>query len=322
MAVRLIAAGNNFIDLTNICQGDISLKTSVKKTPSVLSFRILFDESTKDKISVEEGTQVMLYSEEEGIFNGYVFRRELSDGEFLEITAYDQLRYFNNRDSFYFKDMRASEIIKNVCTMFKVDAGEISQTNYTIPLLVCNNTTIWDVFEKALELEESFTNEKYVIYDDFGRVVMKNIKNMTAPAIISEEDKSIISLRLRSDIDENTFNKIKLLKRNKEEEAYMTAAVQEGDSVEKWGVLQYSEIIEDEINSAMANNLAEKLLKEKNRAFLSLNITEMGNINLRAGNSVRVKLQGFEEKLFYVKECIHTFRNEEHIMKAELTDYE
>lgn len=324
MAISLIMTNNGKIyDLTNLCENEIILTTTIYNSSSNLKFTLALNPYDERNLNFEEGDEVLLYAEKKGIFRGYIFQKQAAKENSISILAYDQTRYLKNRDSFLFRNITASDIFKNICSKFKINTGEIDNTGYVIPNLVKDNATLWSVFKDALDITKSITNQNYVIYDDFGKLMLKNVKNLSVPLFFSSDDKTMIDYNYKTDIDSNTFNRIKLFKHNRDDNVCYAIAETEAESVNKWGVLQYSEIVDDEMNSAQAAELAKKILEAKNKINSRLSVIDFGDINIRAGVNVRVKINypgGVINSSFYVKECIHTFKNNLHTMKLELTD--
>lgn len=316
----LIINDNRVIDLSSISVGVITYTSTIKNMPSTLKFKVSTEVVNKNKIKLDEGMEIRFYAEEIGLFKGYIFQN-IRKEEYNEILAYDQLRYLNNKSSFYLKDMKAVDIIKSISAQYKINVGEVDDTGYTIPIMVCDNKTIWNVFSQALKLTEEATNEKYIIFDDFGRLTLKNVKNIAVPLLCTREDKTMLGYNLKTDIDSNTYNKIRILKKDKKTKLYSVLAEKQGDTVDKWGVLQMDKAVDDKINSAQALELAQKLLIGKNRKNFELSVEDMGNINVRSGSMIKVKITDNVENIdssFYVAECIHSFENNEHTMKLDL----
>lgn len=317
----MVFSDDEIFDVTNICVGDVRFTTTVDKSPSVLVFRLIKDAMDDYKIVIEEGSLVMLYDDKKGLFKGYVFRRTDLSGDTVEITAYDQLRYFSNRDTFYFSGKTVSEIVKIVCDDYKLKTGDIVRTGYIIPFLVCDKRTVWDIFFEALKLNEEQEGRKLIVFDNFGEIALKDTAELSSDVFFSNADGSMHEYSIKTDIDEKTYNRIKLVKHDRITKEYITQTVLDGDTTDKWGVLQYLDVIEDEMNSAQAMDLAKKLLKEKNRLNRNIIVTDFGNTAIRAGVSMRVKLKNNSlEGMFFVRQCVHIFENEAHTMKIELSD--
>ncbi len=86
----------------------------------------------------------------------------------------------------------------------------------------------------------------YVLYDDFGKLCLKNLERMKVGLIIDEETGE--NYDYESSIDSDTYNQIKLTYDNSDtgkREVYMA---KDSSNIEKWGVLQYFDTIDEKTN--------------------------------------------------------------------------
>ncbi|MCE0798630.1 XkdQ/YqbQ family protein, partial [Clostridioides difficile] len=72
-------------------------------TPSKLEFTIVMD----DILEFCEGNSVRLYYKGVGIFYGYIFQKKRDKENHIKIVAYDQLRYFKNKDTYVYSNKTA-----------------------------------------------------------------------------------------------------------------------------------------------------------------------------------------------------------------------
>ena len=75
--------------------GEIEWSTERAGVPGKLSFSVVQDEV----LQIEEGNAVRVVADGENIFFGYIFTIKRDKNKKVSITAYDQLRYLNNKDS-------------------------------------------------------------------------------------------------------------------------------------------------------------------------------------------------------------------------------
>lgn len=122
-----------------------------------------------------------------------------------------------------------------------------------------------------------------------------------------------------SSIDSNTYNKIKLFYDNKdtgERELYET---QSGENINRWGVLQYCDSIQEKTNGQAK---ADALLGLYNKKTRSLTIDNaFGDIRVRAGTSISVQLDLGDIKVnnyMLVERAKHIFTNNQHVMNLSL----
>lgn len=78
----------------------------------------------------------------------------------------------------------------------------------TLETIVEENQTLFDMIQNALDETLMNTKQLYVLYDDAGKLTLKNINTMKLNLLIDEETGENFSYE--SSIDEQTYNKIKL----------------------------------------------------------------------------------------------------------------
>ena len=294
-------------------EGDITWKTERKGYPGELKFNIIQD----DVINVTEGNAVRLKKDGSNIFYGFIFSKSSDKEKVVTITAYDQLRYFKNKDTYVYENKTAGELIKMLANDFNMQTGTIEDTGYKIASRVEENSTLFDMVQNALDLTVQNKKEMYVMYDDFGKIALKNIASMVLDCLIDEETAENYSYK--SSIDENTYNKIKLIRENEETGKRDVFIAQSSANMNQWGVLQYFDTLQDGENGQSKVNALLELYNKKTR---NLSIKKMfGDVRVRAGCLIPVKLNLGDVnllKLMLVEKCTHTFKESEHFMDITL----
>ncbi len=289
---------------------EVSLKSSRVGSPCELNFSVLKD----DVLDFTEGNAVFLYVEKKCVFKGYVFQKSRDKEDIINVVCYDQLRYLKNKDSFKYENISASTLIKNICAKFNLVCGTIEETGYIIPSRVENNTSLIDIILTALQLTLDNKGGRFCLYDDAGKICLKNVNSMVLDTYVCKDFGTNFSYV--SSIDANTFNQIKLQPKDEKKEPYV---VNDPVTIKSWGVLQHFEnLSEDENIVAKAKNMLNKLNK-KTRSLAIENI--VGDINARGGCSILVQLdvgESFLNKRFTIEKCVHTFKNGEHTMSLTL----
>ena len=69
----------------------------------------------------------------------------------LSITAYDQLRYFKNKETYVIEGQRTDEKLKEIIEDFQLNAGVIENTGYIIPSLIEDNKSLFDIIQDCLD---------------------------------------------------------------------------------------------------------------------------------------------------------------------------
>lgn len=289
----------------------IEWTTQRSGAPGKLIFKVLQDEV----LDFSEGSAVRLKVDGKGIFFGFVFSRKRDKENIVAVTAYDQIRYLKNKDTRVYENRTASQFIRAAAADFSLRAGDIEDTRYVIPSRVEENTSLLEMIENALDLTLQNTGEMYVLYDDFGKLALKNLSAMYVGepgAYLVIDRESGENFEYASSIDSNTFNKIKLTFDNEDtghREVYMA---QDGSNINKWGILQYFDTLQKGENGRAKTDALLKLYNKKTR---TLKITgAFGDSRVRAGSMVAVKLDLGDRKLcsfMLVETCRQVYREGE-----------
>lgn len=312
MAYELVIQNGNMLYEPAI-SGNITWKTERKGYPGELKFDLVQD----GIIKVTEGNAVRLKKDGTNIFYGFIFGKSGNKEKTINTTAYDQLRYFKNKDTYVYTNKTASEVIKMLAGDFNMQTGIIEDTGYKIPSRVEDNTSLFDIAQNALDLTLQNKNEIYTLHDDFGKLTLKNISSMVVNCLIEEETAE--NYNYKSSIDEQTYNKIKLTRDNEKTGKRDVFIAQDSSHINEWGILQYYEKINENVNGQAK---ADALLKLYNQRTRSLSIPKLiGDVRVKAGCMVPVKLK-FDDisllQLMLVEKCTHTFGESEHWMNLTL----
>ena len=257
-------------------------QTSRKGAPGILNFTVL----KTGKLRFSEGDPVRMIDNNKGIFFGFVFTKKRNKNGLIEVTAYDQLRYLKNNDTFVYRNKTASELIKILAEKFRLKTGNLDNTKFKIASVISDNKTLFDVILTALEDTLFNTGQMYVMYDDFGKIALKNISKMKINELIYE--KSAVDFDYTSSIDKRTYNKIQLVNNDDKKSKRQIIEVQHGVNINKWGVLQYTDKFKPKENGKAK---AEALLNLYNRKSRSLSVKgAFLSSTVRAGNLLPVTL--------------------------------
>ena len=263
-------------------KGSITWETQRKGQPGKCSFSIISD----GKLKIEEGNAVRLDVNGTPTFFGFIFERSWgSDGE-VKVTAYDQLRYLKNKDSYNYENKTAGEVIQMIADDFNLRTGTLEDTGYPIPFRNEPDTALFDIILNALDLTMMATGKMFVLYDDVGKLTLRNVEDMKLNVMIDDETAQDYDFTVS--IDKNTYNQIKLFCENddsKKRDVFMTKHT---ENINKWGVLQMSESLDKGVDG---QKIAETYLGLYNRPSKSLSIKKaFGDIKVRAGSLIPVFL--------------------------------
>lgn len=293
---------------------DATWKTSRIGKPSSFDMTILQDAN----YILNNGDIIRVKYDDVPIFYGYVFSVGRQMEETLKIKAYDQMRYLTSNDTYVFANKTAAAIMKQIAADFGLKVGSVTDTKYKIPSMVEDNQKLMDIICKALDLTVINTGVIYTMYDDFGNLIIKNSQDMKLDLVIGD-DSLMTGFSFEKSIDSDTFNRIKLVRDNKETKKRDVYIAQDSTNISKWGRLQYFQKVDENMNPAQIKQLLDTLAKVKNRETNTLKIDALGNPTVRAGCFITVTIEELAINQYYlVDECSHKFSGDEYTLSLEL----
>jgi len=292
--------------------------TERRSTPGKLTFRVMKD----DILDFSEGSAVRLKVDGDNVFYGFVFKQSRDKDQIIKVTAYDQLRYLKNKDTYVYENKTAAQFIRMVAADFALNTGAIDDTMFTIESRVEENTSLFEMIENALDLELTNSGELYVLYDDFGKLTLKHLSEMyvgSPGAYLMIDEETGENFEYTSSIDDNTFNKIKLTYDNEDTGFREVYIAQDGANINRWGILQYFDTLSKGENGQAKADALLKLYDKKTRTLKITNA--IGDNRVRAGSMVVIRLDLGDMKLnnfMLVESCKHIYKQGEHWMNLTL----
>lgn len=312
MAVELFIQHNSTIQFPVVEEG-ARLTLERKGTPGKLEFTVVKGPG----LNFAEGDPVKLTVNGTAMFYGFVFKKKRDKGGTIDVVAYDQLRYLKNKDTITEEGLKASDLLKRIATDFRLNLGTVEDTGYTLETIVEENQTLFDMIQSALDETLMNTKQLYVLYDDAGKLTLKNINTMKLNLLIDEETGENFSYE--SSIDEQTYNKIKLAYNDEKTGKRELFIAQDGAKMNQWGVLQYFEEVQTKTGASVKADALLKLYDQKTRKLTIQNA--FGDVQVRAGSAVVVALNLGDivtNNYMVVNKVTHTFRGDEHMMELDL----
>lgn len=293
-------------------EGDVTWDTERSGSPGKVSFKVRGD------VPITEGDIVSVTYGDKKVFVGYIFERSIDSSGVISVTAYDQLKYFNNSDTYVLEKIKASDVIKRIANDYSMTVGTIEDTGIVIPSIVEDNQTLLDIIYNALDKTVAAGNKVYVFYDDYGKLTLKSLDSMKVNLMLCED--TVADYDYTSSIEDEVYNQIVLYHDDDEtkKREYFTASNK--DSINQWGLLRKTEKIDA---TEGAQNLADLYLAMYNKKVRKLSIKDaFGRPDVRAGTLVPVVMQVGEVKLsnyMLVEKASHTWSNGKYVMNLDLS---
>lgn len=306
---------------TPVVEDGVTWETDRQGAPGKLTFKVYKDPS--GNLSFQEGDEVeLLYKDYSdgwvAVFNGFIFEKKRNKDNWIEVVAYDLLRYLKNKDTYVYTNKKASEIVKMIANDYKLLVGTVDSTSYVIGSRVEDNQSLFDIIQNALDLTLISTNKMYVLYADKCKIHLRDINDLKTNIIINTEVAE--DFDYTSSIDVDTYNEIELYYDNDETNKREYYNAIDEANVGKWGRLRYTESIDSPTN---AKERVKQMLKLYNRKNRKLKINKaFGDYRCRAGASVIVQMYLGDitvNNYMLIEKAKHTFSNGEHRMDLTLS---
>jgi hypothetical protein len=314
----LLQNGNRTIELSEIVS-KVVFTTTRTGTPGKLDISLIYPHN----IIFEEGNPVRFSINGILIFYGFVFIRTKDRWGVREITCYDQTRYLKTNWSYYFEGKSAGQIIRHIANQYNLTCGTIEDTGFSIPHLVAENKSCVDTISKAIEHTIINTGKVFVFFDNGGRLSLREAQNLKVPVVIGDESQ-MNEYTFKSDIDAETYNQIVLIRPNKDTGIATMRLERDNANVDKWGLLQKYQIVNEQMNDAQISQQARTMLRYFNRPLRTLDGECVGHptlLRLRAGNMPMLNVPDLDDlslsRFVMLDRVVHTFEQDSHTIKFD-----
>ncbi|MGM0948859.1 MAG: XkdQ/YqbQ family protein [Bacillota bacterium] len=297
----------------------VSLEGRRYQAPRSIEATIIIKQGDQTYYSVTEGDTVLFKWKGKELFRGIVFART-PDEHTLAFSAYDMLQYLvKNKDVYVFSNQRADQIIRRIANDFQIPTTSIANTGHTIKSLVIkNDTTLYDIILKALKQTKSQTGRHYQLYSEKGKLGLRAWPDPSEVWVL-ETGVNITGYQYSTSINDTATRVV--LRRQKDNKTYKASA-KDSSGLNKYGVLQYTETVTDDINQAQLQQRADVRLAEKKGVKKELkNIQAVGIPEVRSGLPVYISIpEAGIKKTYWVDTDRHEFKGTKHTMTIDVVE--
>ena len=298
------------------CVQSVKWTTNRTGSPGTLKFTV----NKAGDLSYTEGDVVRFSVDGQLQFYGWVFTKSKNRWGEIETTCYDRLRYLKANASYAFYGQKVGDIIKQIAEDFQLTTGNLADTGYAIPSLIEEDQACLDIIEGAIQQTLLNTGDIYVFYDDGNGLSLQRPEDMISNVMIGE--KSLLTdYTYKTDIDEQTYNSVKLARPNEETGRADVVIAQDSDHIGQWGLLQLYQTVDGDVNDAQMKAQAEASLTYYNRRMRTLKFSALGVPGLRAGQMVYMQIPGLGDisldQYVLLEKVDHTWENSVHTMDIE-----
>nr|DAK69453.1 MAG TPA: 43 kDa tail protein [Caudoviricetes sp.] len=278
-------SGNgNIYDVSDVVS-DLNQEETINGSPGKLSFKLKSDEVLK----IENGSIVRFKHNGKDKFYGYVFKISHPNEYQIEVTAYDQLRYLKNKDTYVFGNGTLEERIAKICYDFGLKIGNLDSTYFLLPAKIFDNKSLGDIIQESANGVLIGTTKRYVIKDNFGKIELYDLEKLKTNIVITE-GSLLVNQKYEESIDSDTYNQIKLVKENKKTKKREVYISKDSNNIYKYGMLQMYEKVDENSNEEQIKEKADRYLRLKNSPTRKLSLEVLGNENIVAGCGLYVDL--------------------------------
>jgi hypothetical protein len=298
---------------------DAKWETTLIEQPGKLTFNYIDD----NKVTINEGSPISFKVDGKGVFFGYVFKRGKNKDEKISVTAYDQMRYLKNKDTYVLANLTASQVFSKLCNDYKLTHRVVNSSPYIVLPKPYDSKTLFEIIQHGIDETLINTGNWFMIKDNFGTLEFISINSLKTDLFIGDESL-LIDFNYESSIDDDSYNQVKLIKDNKETNKREVYIVKDSNTIKQWGLLQYFESMDENANEAQIKARAEMILKLKNRVTKKLKLECLGDLKVAAGSGVVLGISDLQKEgivinqYFMVTSCTHTFQNDLHTMQLEV----
>lgn len=319
MTVELIIAEKRTGKIWNASNAttNITYETNRTGSPGTLKFTVL----KSGTLSFVEGDVVRFSVDGKLIFFGWVFTKSKDRWGNIDVACYDRMRYLKANASYSFYGQSAGDIIKQIAEDFQLETADIADTGFAIPSLIETDQSCLDIIQGVVEQTLLNTGKLYVFYDNGDGLCLTAAEDMKSNIMIG--DKSLVlDYTYKTDIDEQTYNSVKIAMANEETGKADVYVARDTDNIARWGLLQLYQKVDNDSNSAQLKAQAEATLSYYNRRLRTLKVSSLGVLGLRAGQMILMQIENLGDinlnQWLLIEKITHTFENDKHTMDIEL----
>ena len=258
-------------------------------------------------LRIQNGSVVRFKFNGANIFYGYVFKHGQNKAKEITVTAYDQLRYCKAKDTIVVKNDTIDSLVRKMCNYFGLRTGGLASTGYKLPVSVQDDKTWLDIIYTAISDTLMNTGRWYCLRDEFGSIAIRELQELRLDLVLGDESLAY-DYEYEASIDDNFYNQIKIVSDNEDTGKRDVYITKDSDSIAKYGLLQYFEVLDKNANPSQAKAKADALLKLYNREVETLELDCLGDARVRAGNSFYGQIEDIRlNKRLIVKSVTHKF---------------
>lgn len=248
--------------------------------------RFTFTVKKDDTVSFNQGDAVSVKFDNKGIFYGYVFSKSRDKKGLIDVVCYDQMRYMKNRRTYTRGKMSVGEIVRRIGTDYALRVGTVAESTALLGAVAAENVSLLDVVKKACSDTRQLTGERFILYDDFGYLTLKNEEDMAVDTVIDSSQAE--NFVYTDTIDRGVYNAVEVYTDAKKQNVRLVTVASDESNMAAWGTLILTKKAADAQNTHAE---AETLLEEYGKINREIVLKRVkGDERFMPGCSVYVRL--------------------------------
>nr|DAJ95981.1 MAG TPA: 43 kDa tail protein [Caudoviricetes sp.] len=272
----------------------------------------------------ENGSTVIFTYSGANLFYGWLFK-SVQNKKTIKCTCYDQLRYLKAKSTLIREIETLDSFVNRVTyhigeksqSLSRMRLGEVDSTEYMLPKYFYDNQTYLDMLYSSIQDNLRGNGYYYTLRDNFGALDLRDTVDLRLPLVIG--DNSIATDFEYTRSIEDAYNRIKVAKDDKQSGVRNAYMVQDSAAIAKWGPLTLYEKVSADYNEVQLAQLANLLLKIKNKETETLKAECIGDTRVMGGSGVKVEIRAANLNTWAIVSSVtHEFKKTAHTMEMNL----
>lgn len=311
----LVESGGYIYDITEMCT-DLSWTDMLNEGSSILEMSYI-----KNGLVLENGDVIRITGDtpEDGIFFGMVRKVGGDKSGIIKVKAYDQLFVTKSQDIVVLENGTLKALVLQMGAKLSLTMGTVEEPGFVLNPIASSDKSWLDIVNQGISdtLIGSKEKDMYCLRDEYGSICLWNMRNLQMPLVLGDESLCTDYHWEKSVVDDY-YNRVKVLWKDETSGKMDMRTAEDQNAINRFGFLQYLETSQGIDSAAKAQERANNLLKLYNHETETLKLDCLGDLRVRAGNSIYGSIEDISlDRRLIVRKVTHSFFPA-HTMKVEV----